>query len=318
VKFEQASEEQLITDEKELAAARAGADWHCGYCGTRNAAGTGACAQCGADQKEGKVRESGQVVGAQRAEKAAEILCPACGSPNPADAQRCAKCGVGLAQKAAPVKPAAPAAGGNKFLWLWILGGLMLLCLCGVGVYFLTRTTETTGKVTSVKWERSIVIEQLLPVEKSGWKSEIPSDAKLGACEMKVHHTQDAPEGNSPKVCGTPYSVDKGNGYSEIVKDCYYEIKQDFCKFTVKDWKEVDKVKSNGSDFSPRWPALNLKTEQREKERDESYQVMFDSNGKSLKYTTSDFNKYKMCTIGSEWKLQVNTFDAVVSFEPLK
>lgn len=51
VQFQRAAEEKLITDEKAVAAAKAGADIHCGFCGTRNPATAATCSQCGADLK---------------------------------------------------------------------------------------------------------------------------------------------------------------------------------------------------------------------------------------------------------------------------
>ena len=54
VQFQRASNEKIITDEKSVAAAKAGADIHCGFCGTRNPATATVCSQCGADLKEGK------------------------------------------------------------------------------------------------------------------------------------------------------------------------------------------------------------------------------------------------------------------------
>ncbi len=39
--------------------ASAGADIHCGFCGTRNPATATICSQCGADLKEGKARQAG-------------------------------------------------------------------------------------------------------------------------------------------------------------------------------------------------------------------------------------------------------------------
>ena len=38
VKFQRAADEKIVTDEKAVAAAKAGADIHCGFCGTRNPA----------------------------------------------------------------------------------------------------------------------------------------------------------------------------------------------------------------------------------------------------------------------------------------
>src|SRR5512134_1195914 len=60
VQFELPAEQKLVTDKAALNAAKAAADIHCGFCGTRNPATAETCSQCGADLKEGKKRESGR------------------------------------------------------------------------------------------------------------------------------------------------------------------------------------------------------------------------------------------------------------------
>jgi ribosomal protein L40E len=49
VQFQQAEQQQLITDQAEIAQAQAGPDIHCPFCGTRNPAGAKTCSQCGGD-----------------------------------------------------------------------------------------------------------------------------------------------------------------------------------------------------------------------------------------------------------------------------
>ena len=59
VQFEEAPDKELIQDEKELERAKAGPDIHCGFCGTRNPAGTLECSQCGADLVHGAILRRG-------------------------------------------------------------------------------------------------------------------------------------------------------------------------------------------------------------------------------------------------------------------
>ena len=47
VKFELPSEQKLVKDEAAINSAKAGADIHCGFCGTRNPATAATCSQCG-------------------------------------------------------------------------------------------------------------------------------------------------------------------------------------------------------------------------------------------------------------------------------
>jgi ribosomal protein L40E len=97
VEFEQAAQEELVTDEAAIARAKAGPDVHCAFCGARNPAGIENCTQCGADLTEAVTRDSGRVIGAHRDKPAQPVPCPSCGAMNPASALECAACGAPLA-----------------------------------------------------------------------------------------------------------------------------------------------------------------------------------------------------------------------------
>jgi ribosomal protein L40E len=62
VKFELPSEQKIVKDEAKITAASAGADIHCGFCGTRNPGNAETCSQCGGDLKEGQARVAGRVM----------------------------------------------------------------------------------------------------------------------------------------------------------------------------------------------------------------------------------------------------------------
>jgi predicted nucleic acid-binding Zn ribbon protein len=78
VQFQRAADEKIITDEKVAMAAKAGADIHCGFCGTRNPASATTCSQCGGDLKEGKARQAGHVLQAVPAAQKV-VTCTNCG-----------------------------------------------------------------------------------------------------------------------------------------------------------------------------------------------------------------------------------------------
>ena len=108
VKFQRAADEKIVTDEKSVEAAKAGADIHCGFCGTRNPATAVTCSQCGGDLKEGKARQAGQILqAAPPAPKA--VTCTNCGTENPSSERVCKKCGSPLPRAAAPVASHLPA-----------------------------------------------------------------------------------------------------------------------------------------------------------------------------------------------------------------
>ncbi len=319
VQFEQPAQEKLITDEAELEKAKAGPDIHCHYCGTRNPAGAKACSQCGADLTEGKARASGQVLGAHRSGPAEQVKCPACGTLNPPDAPKCKQCGASLAAPRPKAAARPTPAKKSRFSTRTIILVALLLCVIGGCITMAvlsSRTEAMTGTVESVAWTRNISIEELRPVEHEEWEADIPAEAIVGTCTSKVHHTQDDPTPGAKEVCGTPYTVDEGSGYGEVVQDCQYEVYAQWCKYTVEEWQEVDKATLSGSDFNPRWPQPSLAAGQREKAREEIYKVTFSTEKGEYVYTTSNEALFKQAEPGSRWLLEINTFGRVTNIEP--
>jgi ribosomal protein L40E len=317
LQFQQAAQEKLITEEKEIDRAKTGPDIHCGYCGARNPATAENCSQCGADLREGRARESGRVLGAHRAKTAPDVPCPSCGALNPATALECSQCGASMARPE-PQPVARPAASGSRLSCgtiAAILGGAAVLILAVVFILG-SRTKDVVGRVQEVSWKRSIAIEALGPVEHEDWRTDVPSQASILSCDSKVHHTQEQAAPNAEKVCGTPYTVDTGSGYGEVVQDCMYEVYADWCKYTVEEWKAADVSELEGQDLAPRWPALQLAADQREGQRDESYKCVFNVDGKILSYAARDVDDFQRCEIGSRWTLEVNTFNHIVSIAP--
>ena len=318
VQFEQAAEGKLIEDQAELTRAKAGPDIHCPYCGARNPAGAKACSQCGGSLDGAAARSSGRIVGTYDSQPAQPVPCPACGTPNPATALHCSKCGAPIARPQPQAVPSQPPAhqGGVRLL----IGALGLLALFACALVFLVLpqlqpAKELTGKVQALSWARTIAIEQLSPVQREAWRDEIPAGAQIGNCSRRLHHTQDEPAAGAEKVCGTPYSVDKGNGYAEVVQDCQYQVYADWCEYTAQEWREVDTAKSAGNGPQPQWPTLSLGPGQREGERHEDYQVIFNVDGEQYTYHAQDVADYARFQVGSRWALKARG-STVVSLQP--
>jgi hypothetical protein len=191
--------------------------------------------------------------------------------------------------------------------------------IIGALIYFIINSGKRdtiAGTVENVRWERSVALEEFGPVQKEGWKQEIPGEALIGDCKMQLHHTQSEPADNSEKVCGTPYTLDKGSGFGEVVQDCEYKVFQDFCLFTIDEWKNIDSVSQSGADLNPLWPSPALNSKQRLGDRSENYEIMFSSAGGDYEYSTSDSALFSQAEIGSKWVLGINGFNNVVSAEP--
>ncbi|MBN1147811.1 MAG: zinc ribbon domain-containing protein [Anaerolineales bacterium] len=327
VQFEQVEGQELIQDQAEIERAKAGADIHCAFCGARNPAAAETCSQCGADLKKGKRREAGKVVGAYKDTAAKLIKCPRCNAENPETALKCAQCGAPLGREAAlpaAPAPAAAAQAAQKPPWLGIALGalLVLLCLCAVGGYiWMSSPRESqTGVVQSVNWTTVVAIEALQPVTYQTWRDEIPQDAEIGGCQDRVHHVQsEAPaNANYNKVCGTPYTVDTGTGVGEVVQDCEYEVLLPYCDYTVEEWRKVDEMSLSGSDFSPVYANPQLTQDQRLGAQQESYTIVFETGGGRYTYMVGSLDAFRQFQVGSQWILNINAFDQIVSVEPAR
>lgn len=323
VQFEQAAQSELIKDEAEIARAKVGPDIHCRYCGSRNRADAKHCTQCGADLAEGTKRSVGQVVGALRTEPAEKVICPACGTPNEPNAAKCIQCGAPLVEaKPAMPRAAAPArqpvtSGASRFSGIVV--GIVLLLVCAAVFAFFTfmsRTNAMTGSVQGMGWTRSIAVEALVPVTYADWRDEIPAGVPVIGCTERLHHTQDTPAANAEKVCGTPYVIDQGSGYGEVVQDCEYRVYEDYCEYQVEEWQQVDTVNLSGNGLNAQWPSFAPGLNERAGDRSETYEIIFNTEQGQYTYTTNNPGEAAQFTPGSRWVLEVNGFNAVVNIQP--
>ena len=322
VAFEQAQQDKLITDQKEIEAAQKGADIHCPYCGTRNPTDAATCSQCSGDLKTGLRRESGRVVGAFQTVSSApkSIACSNCNTLNPDTQRNCSACGASLipaALQAPPVSLPGASKALSKTMTYAIVGGIgVLVILCIVICVFLSlKRSDVTGQVREVNWARSVAVEEFHNVTRQGWRGEIPASAAVGKCELKYHHTQDQAAPVATEVCGTPYKKDTGSGYAKVIQDCQYQVYQDFCSYTVQDWEKINDARLQGSDLNPAWPSPTLVGKQRLGIKSETYTIVFETSKGMYSYLTDDFNLFSRCRVGTQWTLGINAFNKVVSIE---
>jgi len=312
VVFQQVKGAELTKDEKVAERVKAGPDIHCPYCNARNPGDAEVCTQCGGDISEGQRRQSGQVLGAYKKEAVKGVPCPHCGAENPETTRMCSECGGSMAKSPAPAVTAgatrAQAAGAKKFPVALVLV-LVVVCIGIVALIFMfTRTEAVTGRVDGVGWELSIPIEGLVDVEYQEWLDRIPSEGEILSCDQEVRSVESEPQPNSEEVCGTPYSVDTGSGFAEVVQDCEYHVYDDYCTYSILEWAVVDTVTSSGNDFYPEWPAASLSVDQRQGEETENYLVYFDTSEGNYTYSTSDYDAFQQFQVGSEWELEVSSF----------
>jgi ribosomal protein L40E len=320
VQFQQAAQNVIVTDAEALESIKVGPDIHCPFCGTRNPGNAATCSRCGGDLTDAEKREAGQVLGAAE-DKAETLTCQYCGTENAATALKCKNCGAALAVPS-PAVEAAPIAAGSRSAGLnpmIILGAVAALVLCGVLAFFMFRTAQTdtqTGTVVDSFWERSIVILAPIPSQRQAWDEQVPRDAFNVSCTERARGRSQFPTQNSEEVCGTPYIVDQGTGFGEMVQDCEYIVYDDFCTFTVIALLPLRTVVETGRDANPRWPQPQLAADQQLGQRNERYQIVFDVDGRQYTVTTSKLDEYRRYQLGTEWQLEINGFGNVVSIEP--
>jgi DNA-directed RNA polymerase subunit RPC12/RpoP len=321
VAFEQPAQEKLLTDDKTIARAKAGPDIHCPFCGTRNQATATHCTQCGGDLAEGTARPTGSALGTHKHQAAPDIACAYCGTMNPADAPICSNCGASVAanepKRPSPQPQTSTRAQPRKNISPLLIGLLIFGCLAAAILAFMfSRTEDVIGRVKTVEWERTITIEALGSVSHEDWLDDIPSNASVGVCTERVHHTQSNPAPGANEVCGEPYTVDTGTGLGEVVQDCEYQVYESWCEYTAMEWQTADSITAQGNDYNPIWPHRALLTDQREGSRQENYLVTFDTDGNNYSYSPSNLDQFTSFQIGSQWLLEVNTFDIVMGVSP--
>lgn len=322
VVFIKAEQDILLTGQKEIAQAASGPDVHCPYCGTRNLSSAKICTQCGGDLIGARSRQSGQTLGAYQ-DKDRRIACPNCGIENQSSASFCTSCGASLGkQQTVPPSSAVslPASAEKRKInpIIIALPVLFVILIITVIILFSGQKTQVKASVASTYWLRSIVIEEYGPVVNSDWISSIPNGAQIGKCRSEYHHTASEPEASSTEICGTPYVVDQGTGYGEVVSDCIYEVYQDKCEYTSDQWYTLTTLSLNGMDLSPAWPETRLSANQREGSRDEQYEITFVQDDDTYRFAVDSYEEFLQFTPGSTWLLSLNAFGKITDLSPVE
>jgi hypothetical protein len=319
VQFELPSEQKLVTDENAVKAAQSGADIHCGFCGTRNPATAETCSQCGGDLKEGKARAAGQVMQKPAAQPKI-VKCDNCGIENPSSNAVCSNCGSPLPKIASAqpafntpqaksgLSPAAPLTGKKSSRAPWIIAAAVLGCLAilcvGAIVLFAFPTSSVQATVTDVYWQTSVPVQEIQSVNYSNERGSPPSDAYNVSC---YDESQD--------VCEQK-TIDKGNGYSEVVEECHTET-ETYCSYTVDEWTTIQTYTLDGNNLQPVYENPSVASDQRVGDTSETLTVYFiTEDGSQETYTANSISEFQQFSIGSTWTLNMNLAGGILSVEP--
>ncbi len=306
VQFELPAEQKFIDNEEQIKAAQAGADIHCPFCGTRNPATATTCSQCGGDLTGGKAREAGRLMQAPPPPPKV-VKCPHCGNENAGTNTVCSNCGSPLPGAAAARTVSGPVqAKTKKPNWLLIggiVGALVLCCIAIVAIFGLLTipTKSVQATVTDVRWQTSVPVQEIQAVRHNDETGSAPS----GAYDVSCHD-------ESKDVCEQK-TIDKGNGYSEVVEECQTET-QKYCSYTVDEWSTIQTYTLNGSDLQPVYDTPNLSSDQRLGDTSEDLTVTFSTtDGQQKNYSPDTISEFQKFIIGSTWTLKMNALGGVTS-----
>jgi hypothetical protein len=234
--------------------------WDCAHCDTKGLLGKSQrhCANCGAPQdpdkryfpKEGEAKP----IDGHRFE-GSDRHCPACNAPMGSTAKNCTSCGSPLdASKevrgiATPVAARPP----KKKIWPIVLAVIAVLCVA-IWLLFI-RKKDATVTVSGHRWERAVAIEKYGDWEQQAWRESLPPGASIPTCVRKERSKKQVEDGEE---CATE-KVDKKDGTFEQVKKCKPKyrsepVEDDWCTFTVRNWKKVDDLKTAGAGMTAAWP----------------------------------------------------------------
>jgi len=311
VEFVAPAERKYVRDEKSLKAARAGADIHCGFCGTRNPGNAETCSQCGGDLAEGERRKAGGEVRQRAAEKM--VRCPNCEAENASSNHSCAECGAPLARqkisssqldtKGMKISGGAKEKASPRKRGFIIGAVLAVIALCVAGAVFLFAPSESVaGIVSDVRWQTSIAVQEQQEVRHDNETGSVPSDAYDVSC-----HTE------SEEVC-TEREVDQGNGFAEVVQDCETRS-EEYCSYTAMEWQTLETLTLDGNDYNPNYASPSLSSEQRLGDDSVEYSVFFSTEKGIIDYDPDDLDEYRQFQSGSNWMLNLNRLGVIVSVE---
>ncbi len=310
VQFYAPAEAKLIQDANTAKVAGAGADIHCGFCGTRNAATAVTCSQCGGNLAEGgKARAAGREM--QREAAQVEIKCTNCGEMNLSARTMCAKCGSPLPRASQPSASAMPIVGapassaGMKRAPAWLGLGVVVACLavlCVGAILLFAPSKSVSATVQDVYWETSLPLQEITAVRFSDKAGNPPGDAYNVSCRVETR-----------QVCEEK-TIDKGNGYGEVVTECH-DVRQQYCSYTQDQWKTIRTFTFDGHDFEPFYADPQVRSGQRLGDATITFTVYFFGDGTEYTYNPGDLSEFEQFVIGSLWTLRLNALGIVVSVE---
>jgi hypothetical protein len=274
---------QEVTDQAVLERARGAPDWHCGFCGADNPAGSTRCKGCG-------------------------------GGQDGADGQRQVKVIPDARPAPAPRSASAPRRKGV----LWVVLGVLLAMGLGIWFFFF-RTHEEKLVVGGHQWESTIDVERLQWVREEAWEGEVPGGARVLGSRQEVHHQDRIQTGTQRVKTG---QKDLGNGFFEDVyedRPVYVErpVYRSKVSYEVERWKVDRTERAQGTDLEPRWPSVSLREKEREAARKQVLKVLLRTpEGESREWLAADVERWRFYKPGQAYSAKVTRTGSVSELQP--
>ena len=338
----------VVTDEKQLAIARGGADWFCSLCGGAVRKSTTKCPHCSGlsinviDWEELQRRIRKQLLDEDAynrrmfGEEFPDIIEGVDPPPKPKRRRSGPQLNFDLSGDAGKALTMV----GLVVVSMTVLFGLWML-------FFDTRQVE--AHVDGFSWQRSIVIEEERTFIEEDW--DVPFDGRMLSSSRKIRYYEDVLDhyetvahdvcvdvqvGTESYACGTT-SRDLGNGYFETeteycdravyTTECHTEYSEEpvyrqepvydtYYRYEIDRWVTDRTERASGADRDPYWPEYWVGIDEREGHRSESYFVHFaalepDEEDPSP-YAVSQ-SRWQAFRIGSRYTLEVNRLGGVLS-----
>jgi hypothetical protein len=169
---------------------------------------------------------------------------------------------------------------------------------------FFLPSKSVKATVVDVHWQTSVPLQEIRAVDYSNEPGSPPSDAYNVSCRDE-----------SQEVCEQK-TVDRGNGYSEVVEECHTETQQ-YCSYTVDEWTTIQTYTLDGNDLQPIFEDPSISSGQRLGQESEDLTVTFSTpDGGQETYSPATISEFQQFTVGSTWTLKMNALGSVVGVEP--
>jgi len=314
VQFHCDGDAPVITDEAELAKAKAGPDWVCQFCGNTSPAASEKCTGCGSARGSGK----------QRAVK--EI-------PQ-----------GGAQPQSGPAKPKAPP---QPMPAAFKIGCGVIALLFFVLMFLSSRETPEKIEIIDNQWTRIIERQEYKTVEESAWENEVPQAAVKLSSSREIRDYKKIPDGfeeveetytEKVKVGEDKVEdgkIDLGNGRFQVKYKMVPKYKEEqrtrmvrrekFRKepiyaekvtYNIDRWIDIAPVELKGTQDEPKWPDSGARKNTppqvgdiSEKARKEAYLVKVRRIGDGKEYEVKEmrnkeltFEQFMKLRKGSQWE----------------